>query len=51
MFQKEISDQVMVQNRLRKGCKQAEKDDQRCQSFALVSFQHLHKSDSVIPMP
>ena len=26
------------------GCKQAVNDDERCQSFALVVFQHLHKS-------
>ena len=25
-------------------CKQAVNDDERCQSFALVFFQHLHKS-------
>ena len=24
-------------------CKQAVNDDERCQSFALVFFQHLHK--------
>ena len=26
------------------GCKQAANDDERCQTFGLVFFQHLHKS-------